>query len=373
MPICYNGRMNELPSLFAAPPSVYAVGTDYCICVPVTAECTMWVECGGLVRYDHANGILRSARPVHMAYVPQSALDAAGSYAVCLRPIVERKPYFTQTGEVQSLEVAFRPANPGDTLHVLNVADTHSLVDPAISVATGMEQPPDLLLLNGDIPEDCGDAGRMTVPHRIAGGITQGGYPCVFARGNHDLRGVCAEEYALLTPTDGGRSYYEFRAGPVWGLSLDTGEDKVDECDEYGHTVCCEAFREEEEEWLREVVRRGAPSDARFRIIVCHNPFSHRIRPPFDIEGPRWRRWCDMLRPLCFHAMLTGHLHECFLEAPGGAHDNYGHPCPVVCSSFVDREANAYICGDVDVAESGAVTVRYRNEKGIVVSTDCLA
>ena len=90
--------MNDLPPLFAAPPSVYAVGDEYRICVPSTAECTMWVECAGLAHFDHANGILRSGRPVHMASLPQRDLDRARAYAVCLRPIVERKPYYTQTG-----------------------------------------------------------------------------------------------------------------------------------------------------------------------------------------------------------------------------------------------------------------------------------
>ena len=358
--------MNALPPLFAAPPSVYAVGRDYRICVPVTAECTMWVECAGRRRFDHANGILRSGRPVHVASVPQRDLDGARTYAVFLRPIVKREPYYTKTGPVQSLRVSgFRPAAPRDgTLRLINVADTHSFVDEPVRAASGAGPGTDLLLLNGDIPEDCGGPEKMTVPHLIAGRVTGGAFPCVFARGNHDLRGVCAEQYAEMTPTDAGRSYYEFRAGPVWGLVLDTGEDKLDDCPEYGNTICCEPFREEEEAWLRRIARRGAPADARWRILVCHNPFTHRLGPPFDIEQARWRRWCRLLAKLRPHALFTGHLHECWLEAPGGAHDTYGAPCPVFCSSLLDRGARAYTCGAADVRENGAIDVRYLNERG---------
>lgn len=357
---------NDLPPLFAAPPSVYAVGNEYRVCVPVTGECTMWVECAGRSHFDHANGILRSGRPVHIASLPQRDLDAARAYAVRLRPIVKREPYFTKTGPVQTFQAgAFRPVSPrGGVLRLLNVADTHSFADGAVGAARGLRRAPDLLLLNGDIPEDCGNPGRMTVPHQIAGRATGGAFPCVFARGNHDLRGVFAEQYAELTPTDGGRSYYEFRAGPVWGLVLDTGEDKVDANAEYGHTVCCEEFREEEERWLRGVVRRGPPRGATWRILVCHNPFSHRIRPPFDIEGPRWRRWCRMLAALRPHALVTGHLHECWLEPPGGPHDDYGAPCPVVCSSLVDKGRGSYVCGAVGIRENGAVAVRFVDESG---------
>ena len=359
--------MSELPPLFAAPPTVYAVGDEYRICVPVSAECTMWVECAGRAHYDHANGILRSGRPVHIASLPQRDLDRTRAYSVFLRPIVKREPYYTKTLDVQRFDVArFRPVAPrGGVLRLLNVADTHSFVDGAVGAAAGLRPAPDLLLLNGDIPEDCGDPpSKMAVPHLIAGRITGGAWPCVFARGNHDLRGVFAEQYAELTPTDGGRSYYEFRAGPVWGLSLDTGEDKVDGCPEYGHTVCCEAFREEEESWLRGVVKRGPPRGAKWRILVCHNPFSHRIRPPFDIEGPRWRRWCRMVAKLRPQALLTGHLHECWLEPPGGAHDDYGAPCPVVCSSLVDKGKGTYTCGAVDLRADGAIAVRFVDEHG---------
>ena len=368
--------MNGLPPLFAAPPSVYAVGGAYCVCVATTAQCTMAVECGGRSFFDHANGILRSGRTVHMATLPQSVLDRARAYTVVLREIRERKPYFTETGDVHRLEVRdFRPCRPrGSSLRVLNVADTHSLVDAPVSAAAAAcaaaGGPPDLLALGGDIPEDCGSPERMAVPHVIAGRISEGRIPCVFARGNHDLRGVSAELYAELTPTDGGRSYYEFRAGPVWGLVLDGGEDKADSHAEYGHTVCCEAFREEQEQWLRSIVRRGPPPGARWRVVVCHIPLPYRLEAPFDIEGPRWKRWCGFLRKLKVQAMLTGHLHECWLEPPGGPHDSYGAPCPVVCSSRLSRERHYHVVGDVRVSTSGSVSLRCFDSLGQLVMED---
>lgn len=327
----------------------------------------MWVECAGRIHFDHANGILRSGRSVHSAAVPQRDLDGSRTYTVCLRPIEKREPYFTKTGEVQRFTVqGFRPVAPkGGTLRIANVADTHSLVDEPVAGLLSLRRKPDMLVLCGDIPEDCGNPPeKMSVPHLIAGRATGGAFPCVFARGNHDLRGVFAEQYAELTPTDCGRSYYEFRLGPVWGIVLDTGEDKPDSNAEYGNTVCCESFREEEEKWLRRVVRRGPPRDAVWRIVVCHNPFGHRLPPPFDIEQARFRRWCRMLSRLRPHAMLTGHLHECWMEPPGGPHDDNGVPCPVVCSSRVDRRAKTFVFGEVSMKGDGALSVRFVNESG---------
>ena len=111
-------------------------------------------------------------------------------------------------------------------------------------------------------------------------------------------------------------------------------------------------------------MRRGPPRGAKWRLLVCHNPFSHRIRPPFDIEGPRWRRWCRMVARLRPHALVTGHLHECWLEPPGGAHDQYGAPCPVVCSSLVDKGRGTYTGGAVDIRADGAIAVRFVDERG---------
>ena len=90
-------------------PSVYAVEKEYQICVLVKSECTMWVQIGEKNYYDHANGILRSGRFLHIAHVPQKALDAQGKYTVHLRKIYERKPYYTDFGEVESTEFAFQP------------------------------------------------------------------------------------------------------------------------------------------------------------------------------------------------------------------------------------------------------------------------
>ena len=204
----------------------------------------------------------------------------------------------------------------------------------------------------------------MVAPHLVAGRATGGALPCVFARGNHDLRGVCAERYAELTPTDCGKSYCEFRLGPVWGVVLDTGEDKPDDHPEYGGTVCCGEFRAEEELWLRQVCRRGPPAGSAWRLVVCHNPFAFRLRPPFDIEQRRWKRWLRLLRALGPSAMLCGHLHECFAEDPGGPHDSLGAPCPVVCASAIDRKARRFVCGAVAIGRDGRIDAAFVDQDG---------
>lgn len=249
-------------------------------------------------------------------------------------------------------------------MRIVNLADAHSLVDSPIRAGrAAFGGLPDLLVLNGDIPMDCGIPEHLKVPFLIAGGITEGRVPCVFARGNHDMRGVCAEQFAELTPNRKGLTYYTFRAGSVWGLVLDCGEDKVDENVEYGNTICCAAFREEEEAWLREVVRCGVPADAPIRLLISHIPFCFRLPSPHDIEQERYARWCRLAAALKPTVYMTGHLHQCFAERPGGPHDTYGQPCLHVCSSWVNVKTGDFTCGALTVSPS-EIRVRYVNDKG---------
>ena len=358
--------MAEEKSLFSCPPSVFVVDGEYQICVLVESECTMWAEVGGKKYFDHSNGILRSGRFVHIAHVPQALLDEQGSYTVHLQKLNERKPYFTDYGDIESKSFDFSPVREKDEYHIINLADAHCLVEEPIKSGSYFGDTLDLLLLNGDIPNHSGDINYFKSIYQIAGNITKGRIPCVFSRGNHDMRGIYAERLAEFTPTSNGKSYFTFRVGPIWGIVLDVGEDKADLSKEYGRTICCEAFREEEEGFLDAAIARGDYRDAPVRLIVSHVPFSYQLPPPFNIEQDRYRSWCKKLQTVKPTVMLTGHLHEFFLETAGGKHDTYGQPCPVVCSSFVDLNPPRTHKAGAVILRKDRLTVRFVNDKAEV-------
>ena len=362
--------MSTTSSLFSCPPSVYVVNGEYQICALVESECTMWVEVAGKNFYDHSNGILRSGSFVHIAHVPQAALDETQSYTVHLRKLNERKPYFTDYGEVESKDYEFQPIREKDEYHIINLADAHCLVDEPIGSGSYFGRNLDLLILNGDIPNHSGDINYFKSIYQISGNISKGRIPCLFSRGNHDMRGIYAERLADYVPTDNGKSYFTFRVGPVWGIVLDVGEDKDDSNAEYGCTNCCSAFREEEGAFIDAAIAKGDYRDAPVRLIVSHAPFAFKLPPPFDIEQPRYRSWCQKLHAVKPTVMLTGHLHECFLETSGGKHDTYGQPCPVVCSSHVHVEPPRSHTAGAVLLRKDKLTVRYVNEKAEVVSEE---
>lgn len=321
----------------------------------------MWVEVGGERFCDHSNGILRSGRFLHKATIPIKLLDKAKSYTLCLQRLNERKPYFTDYGEIERHTFTFRPVRSKSSYNIINLADAHCLVRAPIKSGSYFGDKLDLLILNGDIPNHSGDINYFKAIYQIAGGITKGQIPCIFSRGNHDMRGIYGEELENYTPTRNGKSYYTFRLGPIWGIVLDTGEDKKDTHAAYGCTICCSHFREEEEKFLDRVIKTGDYKKSPIRLIISHQPFARKSSLPdgasfpFDFEKERYQRWSRKLKKIKANLWLTGHLHECFFENKGDFHDAYGYPCPLLCSSKVEIDNED---GDIGSHTSGAVTIK---------------
>lgn len=364
----------RIPELFETYPVVYGVGDRYQITVPVRSESVMWVRVGERNYYDDSNGILRSASLTHKMEVPGRELDTARAYTVCWRPVHERKPYFSDLGDVEEFSVPFRPVE-GDTIHIYHLADAHNRVEAPIRAGSWFGDDLDILILNGDMPDHSGDIRNFSAIHRIAGEITHGEIPTVFSRGNHDTRGVFAESLAEHTPTDCGRSYYTFRLGPVWGIVLDCAEDKPDDHPEYGHTICCHDFRLRETEFLRRVAddpedEYNAPG-VRHRLVVVHNPFSETFGAPFDIEQPVFTEWCDILKNKIHpELMLCGHVHACYVTRPGEARDHKGQPCPVICASRPGSMQE--MIGGAITLDDKSINVAFTDQDGKVRGTDTI-
>lgn len=324
-------------------PAVFAVGKFYQIIALSGCESMMWVKIGGRCYYDHSNGILRSKKNVHKITVPMAELDKEKKYTLCEREIIERKPYFSETKEVKEYEYDFCPAE-GEILKAYHIADAHNLVEEPVKAAKTFGDF-DFLILNGDVPNHSGNLENFDNIYEICDALTKGEKPVIFSRGNHDLRGIYAECIEDYTPTDGGKSYFTFTLGTVWGIVLDCGEDKTDRNKEYGNTICCHAFREEETEFIKEVIRNAEREylkpDIKTRLVICHMPFTEGKNPPFNIEDDLYAEWGRLLREnIKPDAMLSGHNHQLYISYPGDEHDKLGHPCPVIVGSYIAKKEN---------------------------------
>ncbi len=322
-------------------PAVFAIEDEYQIIVPMKSDALVAVVLAGKYYYDHCNGIIRSTCPVHKISVPAEILDDEKHYSISYRKIIERKPYFTETENEVILNYDFLPINPEKEIKIYHVSDSHGDIQGASTAyLKAIGTSPDLLVLNGDIADHSGDVEHIMTIYKIASGITNGTLPIVFSRGNHDLRGNAAELLTDYTPTSFGRSYYTFRTGSIWGIVLDTGEDKEDWHLEYGHTICCHEFREEETRYLNKVAASKAynTEGIEYKLVISHVPFSYANTEcdgngdaPFDIETEIFTEWCQILKEhIKPDLMISGHTHKPRISNIGSDMDDHGQPAPLI-------------------------------------------
>lgn len=348
--------------MFDRKPCVYLVGDSYQIVFNTDCFGIAWVEAGGEVYPDEKNGLMRSETTVHRAAVPTRVLDAAREYTVCFRALPERKPYWPQLGPVEKQRYCFRPVDWQDGLQLLHVADAHSHVSAAVQAGQFVRDRMDLLIMNGDIPAESKTERDVLAVFDIAGGITGGERPVVFARGNHDTRGKYALEFTDFIGTDEGRTYFTFRTGSLWGVVLDCGEDKLDGSEEYGGLVCCHPFRRRQTDFLRRVLEnRSAEFEApgvKTRLAVCHVPFMTDLlgEKKFDIEQEVFAEWTALLNEMGIDLMLCGHLHTLHTLLPGDAHLRYDTNFPVLVGSMPlfsreKPEEDRLTCAEVEITD----------------------
>ena len=361
--------MRQIPESFATTPIVYAVGRNYQIMVPVTKETVMWADVGGKRYYDDVNGILRSNCTTHRMIVPAGVLEKAGGYKVCYRIVYQRKPYRSDVSEIFEYTSAFYPVHT-DQPRFFHISDAHNRVEEPVAAAKAFGKI-DFLILNGDLPDHSGDIKNFTAIHRIAAEITDGEIPVVFSRGNHDMRGIYAENIVEHTPTDQGRSYYTFRLGSIWGIVLDCGEDKPDDHIEYSHTICCEDFRRRQTEFIKRIIvnanKEYQANDVKHKLVVLHDPFTEYSSENASQEDLKtYREWAELLREYINpHIMICGHKHQAYVTKIGDERDRLGQACTVVvgCAPGNQEPRHGLVIEDLYIGSGFEM-----NDDGIEVS-----
>lgn len=336
-------KNHVLPTHLRFFPAVFALKDCYQIIVSTTEETVASIRVGERVYCDESNGVLRSKRYAHKIEIPMEELDRWREYTVLTRKVLDRsEPHMPSTEALPDCTFAFTPVADKQELKFYHLADVHNHDDVALLAGAYFGDELDALILNGDIPNHCGRTEKFDTVYHMISELTHGSLPCVFARGNHDARGACAEVFGDYTPTYNGKTYYTFRLGAVWGMVLDCGEDKPDDHIEYGGTTCFHAFRERETDFIKSVIKNAEneylADGVKYKLIVSHVPFTHVDAPPFDIEQDIYREWASLLREHVKPDLaLHGHLHIARVWYPGDKSDHLGQPCPAVIGSSLRR------------------------------------
>lgn len=353
-------------------PAVFAVGNCYQIMVEVMEESLFSVRIGDKTYYDESNGIMNSLSPLHRAEVPMEALNEAKEYTVCVRPLIERKPYFSETKEQVEFTFKFTPV-PENNIRVYHLSDTHNQIENPVKAAKVFGDI-DVLILNGDIIDHSGNPEKFSNIYEICSDITGGNVPVVFSRGNHDMRGNFAEKFADYTPSYQKKTYYTFKVGSIWGLLLDCGEDKPDTNAEYGYTVACHSFRERQTEYIKWLIENAekeyAKPGIKTRLVIAHNPFTRIQEPPFNIEAEIYSEWASLLKEYVKpHLMIFGHTHKYKINHIGCEDDHLGQPCTAVVAS---EPQNDRFIGCGFVINDDEIEVVFTDSLGNTVLTETL-
>lgn len=374
---------NELPEYMLTYPTVFAVGNNYNIFVPFSGEVIMWVKVGDKTYYDDCNGILRSNTNMHKVELPMSVLDGAGEYTVVYKKMIDRCPYFPTSEPERTLTVAFKPVPSSGNINIYHISDAHNLVDEPVAAGRFFGDAIDLLVLNGDIPNHSGEIENFNAICEIASGVTKGRCPAVFARGNHDTRGIHAEDMPNYIPTMNGKTYYTFRVGAVWGLLLDCGEDKRDINAEYGGTICFHHFRLAETEFIKNVIanpeREYAAEGVKHRLVISHIAFTHICEPPFDIEQELYGEWAALMRDhIKPDLLLYGHHHITRISYVGSDFDHQGQPCTAIIGSRPEfagengRTQNGFTGCGITLMDNGKKRVVFNNDLGEIIADEII-
>lgn len=326
-------------------PTVCIVGKTYQIIIISEQDALISVRVGDKVYYNHSNGIRISSAGVHKIFIPAEVLDKEGKYTVIVQNMIERLPYFPKSEPAFEKTYKFKPINKTNDINIYHLADVHGELQQAVDAAKYCGKELDLLIMNGDIASTSDTFDDIILCYKIASEVTRGEIPCIISRGNHDLRGFGAENLAKCMPGDAEKSYYTFRVGCIWGILVDTGEDKDDDHPEYGGTVCCHDFRLEQEKMIQNTIKNAEneyeQEGVKYKVVVSHVPFTFKRREPFDIERELYSNWSKLIKDnIKPNFMICGHTHRACISKCGSEYDDLGQPCTIIVGSDVSKDEN---------------------------------
>lgn len=143
--------------------------------------------------------------------------------------------------------------------------------------------------------------------------------PFEVVRGNHETRGNLARTYSTYFPKRDGKIYGSYLLGDVMVVMLDCGEDKADEHEVYAGLTDYNAYRTEQAQWLKTLVKSKQYKRAKYRIVISHFPM---VMEKKHEEENMWWGWDDAIQkflPILNDAkvdlMVSGHTHRCLYNA----------------------------------------------------------
>jgi len=301
-----------LPNSINCTPAVFAVEDTYQIVFTTRAKGTAWVEIGGVEYNETYAGYRTTESRIHKVTVPMESLDSAGGYTLCAKSMLLRGPYSSMQGKTISKDFHWRGVTPEDGLNYYAISDVHNIKKTPVKAASYFGDDLDFLINCGDQVSWIDRTSDLEETFRMCGEITKGEVPVIYARGNHETKGVKAHEFYNYVGAKGTDFYFTFRIKNIWGVVLDVGEDHADDFVEYYGAAKFDAYRDEQTSFLDEIIANAdteynAPG-VDYRIAVCHIPLT--IKYKSDHAGTWKDAWIERLNQMNLTLLFGGHTHE---------------------------------------------------------------
>lgn len=293
-------------------PAVFAVEDTYQIVFTTKAKGTAWVEIDGVEYNDTYAGYRTTESSIHKVTVPMEALDNAGEYTLYAKAMLLRGPYSSMQGRTISKSFHWRGVTPEDGLNYYAISDVHNILKTPVQAASYFGEDLDFLINCGDQVSWIDRTSDLEETFRMCGKITKGAVPVIYARGNHETKGIKAHEFHNYVGSNGTDFYFTFRIKNIWGVVLDVGEDHADDFVEYYGAAKFDAYRDEQTAFLDEILAHAdtefnAPG-VDYRIAVCHIPLT--IKYSNDHAGAWKDAWIERLNQMNLTLLFGGHTHE---------------------------------------------------------------
>lgn len=264
--------------------------------------------------FDCANGIKNESR-IHVVRIRGLKPGTSYRYRVYAKEVTEHRGNYVAYGRTAATNVytkaplKFRTLDPNaPTVSFAMVNDIHGDV-PRLKTLMGYADldKTDMVLFVGDMvsvfeSEEQVFSGFMDEAVELFAQET----PMYYTRGNHETRGRSAWAFQHYFSPLSDHIYYMYRQGPVCFLALDSGEDKPDSDLEYYGLTMYDDYRDEQVEWLKQVVKSEEFLSAPFKIVTCHIPPFGGWHGNAEVA----QKFIPILEKAGVDIMLSAHLHR---------------------------------------------------------------
>ncbi len=343
---------------FTALPGVYEMGDGYAVIWATSFKGTGYLKYTyngkNYTVYDEKNNIVRTNDTIHVVKVPHEHLQG-NSYTVFSTEVTSHQYAITNYGTTISAgPISMKKYDGGSDFDILMLTDTHGQLNWAKNVSKQFSKDPDLVVFSGDIVDSIETKAEIAHMFNIMGTVTGGRYPVIYCRGNHETRGIYSTAILDYFPTKTGEFYFDFRYGPLWGVVIDTGEDKVDSHEYYGNLANYKEYNLKQEVWLRSL-RPDTTAD--YRLGIYHIPNINTLPNSIDFS--------DSIAHLRFQIGISGHTHTCKDIAGSSiksAHHTYvGGGYDKNAGTFITLNNNTKSAYVTSKSDSGAIISPFNN------------